>query len=56
MLMPIFSEGGVILRETYCMLPKNHDGPHRNPEGSIMVNQEQSDFELEMGRKLRNQS
>lgn len=37
-LMPVIQPGGRIIRETYCFLPRGHDGPHRNLEGAVIVN------------------
>ncbi len=37
-LLPVVSAGGVIIKESYCILPKNHLGPHRNEYGGVMVN------------------
>jgi hypothetical protein len=47
--LPIFSTGGILLRETYCLLPAGHDGPHRN-EGAILHNVEGFARLLEQGK------
>ncbi len=35
---PVMSTGGVILKETPCLLSRGHDGPHRGPDGAMAVN------------------
>ena len=37
-LIPVVSEGGIVLRQTYCIKPKGHLDHHQNAEGGIMVN------------------
>jgi hypothetical protein len=29
------SPGGLIIKEYSCKLPKDHEGPHKGPEGTI---------------------
>ncbi len=50
---PVLSEGGICLREEYCVFPLGHAGPHRTPSGGTFANHERfmADIMREPGRK-----
>jgi hypothetical protein len=47
--LPLMSTGGIVLRETYCILPAGHEGPHRDAFGGAMVNRESVRRQVEKG-------
>ncbi len=39
-MLPVMSAGGVCIGERQCLLPRGHDGPHKDGHGGVIVNQE----------------
>ena len=45
--LPVFSQGGVVVREEQCIHPKGHYGHHQTPSGGVAVNRD--DVRRELG-------
>jgi len=41
--LPLISDGGIIVAEEQCQLPKGHPGPHKGPHGQVVINAEDTD-------------